>query len=850
MAGQTIAEGVVVVSADAKDIPRDVAEQINNGQGPIEESGRRSGSSLFKGFATFAVGATATIAATVGGLALGGGFSRALSIQDAQAKLRGLGHDTQAIAGIMDSSLASVRGTAFGLAAAATTSAGLVAAGVPLGDELTRRLKTVADTATIAGRSMEDVGLIFQSVAAKGKLQGDDLLQLMSSGVPVLQFLAKHLGITAEEVSDMVSKGEIDFQTFADAMEENLGGAALKSGETARGAWANVGASLSRLGELFAGPAVAGAPALFTSISGTVDGLTASLKPIAEDFGPKIVDYMGRIGSGIASIDFGAIGRGLAPFADIAPLIGGAILPMLSAFAGQIPIIGGLLPAISGPVGWLIGGIATLLTQSPALRDALGGAFSTLAGAIQPLLRTLSPLLDVFSMLAAAVGDLLAKAVSAFVPIAARLISIVAQVVGTILPSLLPLFDLFSQVLGQVGDALSPIVDAFIPVLATLMAAVIPIVTALTDALVGVLTPLLKLIDPFLDLITTILPPLMDLLTPFIEFMLRPLVFVLQLVADALTWVAEGIASMLGPAIEGLTDGLGGAGETVGGIFDWLWNSVLNPVFTAIGAAWDWLYNTVIMPVVTGIMLYVGLWAAAFQWLWDNAIGPVVGWIATGITWLWENAVMPVVNFISDGINLLGLAFQVFWTSYVQPAINAVGAGLNWVWSSIISPVFNAIGGAVDWVGSTIRGAFEGMASFIGDAFNAVLGVVRGPINAIIGLVNGAIDGLNSLSVTIPDWVPVTGGQTWGLNLPKIPYLARGTNDAPDAFIAGEKGPELITGARGATVRPYSATQDMLQRISAGGGKAEIKVDMTVVGDDPTLAGRKAARAIEKRLGI
>ena len=69
---------------------------------------------------------------------------------------------------------------------------------------------------------------------------------------------------------------------------------------------------------------------------------------------------------------------------------------------------------------------------------------------------------------------------------------------------------------------------------------------------------------------------------------------------------------------------------------------------------------------------------------------------------------------------------------------------------------------------------FGGIADFIGNAFQAALSVVRGPINGIIGLVNGAIQGVNSLSVTIPDWVPIVGGQTWGLNIPLIPYLATG----------------------------------------------------------------------------
>lgn len=51
---------------------------------------------------------------------------------------------------------------------------------------------------------------------------------------------------------------------------------------------------------------------------------------------------------------------------------------------------------------------------------------------------------------------------------------------------------------------------------------------------------------------------------------------------------------------------------------------------------------------------------------------------------------------------------------------------------------------------------------------------VRRPINALIDMINGVIGTLNGISVDIPDWVPVWGGNTFGLSLPRIPRLAEG----------------------------------------------------------------------------
>ena len=61
----------------------------------------------------------------------------------------------------------------------------------------------------------------------------------------------------------------------------------------------------------------------------------------------------------------------------------------------------------------------------------------------------------------------------------------------------------------------------------------------------------------------------------------------------------------------------------------------------------------------------------------------------------------------------------------------------------------------------------------------------------MIGLINKAIGALNGISVTIPDWVPVVGGNTFGINIPTIPMLASG-GFTDGVSIAGEAGMEAV----------------------------------------------------------
>ena len=248
--------------------------------------------------------------------------------------------------------------------------------------------------------------------------------------------------------------------------------------------------------------------------------------------------------------------------------------------------------------------------------------------------------------------------------------------------------------------------------------------------------------------------------------------------------------------------------NAIGTAWNWLWTTVLQPVFTAIGEVFNWIYNNIIMPIVTGIMIYVGLWAAVITWLWETVISPVFAAIGQAFNWIWANVISPVVDFISAGIRAAGDVFNWLYQNAVKPAFDGVAGAFNWVWRSIISPVADAISGAMRGVGDTVRDVFGGIGDFIGSAFQSALSVVRGPINGIISLVNSAIRGINQLKVTIPDWVPIVGGQTWGLNIPTIPMLAKGgVITGSGSVLVGEKGPEILNLGRGASVVPLDRAQ-------------------------------------------
>lgn len=276
--------GYISIVPEVSKITPGIAKALEASEATAAVKGNSLGEKLSGGVGkAFKTGALATGAAAGGLLAtsFAKGMGRLTSIENAQAKLSGLGNSAETVSSVMDSALAAVKGTAHGMGEAATTAASMVAAGIKPGKELEQVLKTVGDTATIAGRQMDDVGLIFGSIAARGKLQGDDMLQLMSSGIPVLQLLAEETGKTSAEISDMVSKGQIDFATFERAMREGVGGAALDAGNTFQGATANFGAALGRLGATGLTPFFDLTKQGLGAATSAVDALEGKLKPVA-----------------------------------------------------------------------------------------------------------------------------------------------------------------------------------------------------------------------------------------------------------------------------------------------------------------------------------------------------------------------------------------------------------------------------------------------------------------------------------------------------------------------------------------------------------------------------------------
>lgn len=482
MAESSIGVVYIEVAPSGKDFGKKLEGDITQAADNVAKTGGTSILSKFGGafgkIGKIGLGAIGTIAGGITALAAKGGFQRALNIENAQAKLKGLGHDSKSVSEIMNNALASVKGTAFGLGDAATVAATLSAAGIKSGDQMTNVLKTVADTAQISGRSLTDIGTIFSSVAARGKLQGDDMLQLMSSGVPVLQLLAKHLGKTSEEVSDMVSKGQIDFQTFADSMQEGLGGAALAAGDTFQGALANVKAALGRLGE---GPGKLALESLrkaFNAAIPAIDALSGQLTPFLDKLNGQLDPYIDkaiglieRFANGLqdGSITIqdivGQVGQLAGAFALFAG-VGGNVDKITNVFDTLGKIGDGGFGQLTGKLKQMPGQLQSSLTGlhqfksyfNKDLRDALAVDGDPFANALNRITQGTDRLTGPFKSFGSKIaGTDIGQSVTAW---GSKLTSGFTALAGKVKTAATPALSGLGDIFGGLGDIVGPKVQA------------------------------------------------------------------------------------------------------------------------------------------------------------------------------------------------------------------------------------------------------------------------------------------------------------------------------------------------------------------------------------------------------
>ena len=184
----------------------------------------------------------------------------------------------------------------------------------------------------------------------------------------------------------------------------------------------------------------------------------------------------------------------------------------------------------------------------------------------------------------------------------------------------------------------------------------------------------------------------------------------------------------------------------------------------------------IIIAVAAAIALLYQNWDTVKAWLVN--FGNTVNQIWTNFS----NMVGNAITAIGQKFPLLGAYLQGWWES-IQAAVDNVKA----IFQNIIDFISNVFSG--NW-----SAAWQNIVNIFGNLFGMIVNLAKAPINGVISAINWVLSKINSISVTIPDWVPGVGGKTLGFNIPTIPQLAEGgVATSPTLAEIGEGGePEAV----------------------------------------------------------
>lgn len=338
--------------------------------------------------------------------------------------------------------------------------------------------------------------------------------------------------------------------------------------------------------------------------------------------------------------------------------------------------------------------------------------------------------------------------------------------------------------------AISDLIPAFLNLLAGALDVINPILEVFIDLGKWLWEEFLQPIAAWTGgVIVDVLNGLADVLSAIGDWLSehKPIVetFAIVLGSLALAWGLVSGALAIASAVSAIWSGVSYAASVATTAFGLAISFLTSPItlaILAIGAI-----------IAIGILLYKNwdfIKEKAIE-IWNN--------IQTTISQTWTNVkskTSEAWNYVKEKFNQfktwLGNVFATDWSKRFGAFGDILNGFLKNV-KNIFDSVKRVFSGIIDFVAGVFTGdwkrAWQGLVDIFGGIMNGLGAVIKAPLNAVISLINAAIGSLNKISVDIPDWVPGVGGQKFGVNIPKIPMLARGGMiGSPTLAMIGEAG--------------------------------------------------------------
>lgn len=517
--------------------------------------------------------------------------------------------------------------------------------------------------------------------------------------------------------------------------------------------------------------------------------------------------------------------------------LNGQLTLLKSALEGAAITIGDkLLPYIKSAVTW----VQKATDWFNGLSDAQVNTIMKIAGVVAAI----GPAIMIFGKLTSGIGQavLTFGKISGAIAKAGGVLGLITSPAGIVIGVLAGVaaaafliiknWDKVKPAVMKVKDAFTSVMPSIKQTIANAISAAMPIITTLVKTFKDIIPKAINVAKTVIAAITPVIKTVVNTVSAIIPIIAKTFV---------------SVAQKLTPAVKTIANVVKAAIPIIGKLF---------------AAAFTFVGNTItkVMPYINRIAKVIGS-VLVFA---VKAVSPVVQKMASTFSIVFTsvfNIVSKIVNKLKPVFNGIGIVIKAVMavvkteiTTAFRIAANVIESAAGSI-KQVISGITKVFNGILDFISgvftSNWKKAWEGVKNIFGGCFEALAGLCKVPINAVIGLINSAIEGINSISVDIPDGIPLVGGKHIGFSIPKIPALAKGTpNWLGGLAQINEKGGEIVDLPKGSRVYPHDesvsiaknmsnaklATLDRrLAKVEAGkdkdGGKKEVNINIPKLAD-------------------
>lgn len=409
----------------------------------------------------------AVLLASAGSFGIGQFVLLARDLETAQARMAALAGSTDQARKILGELYNFTLGKPIAFPDAAKAAQTLMGYGVAT-DQVVDAMKTLSAFSIVNGADMGMLALAYGQVNAKGRLMGQEIIQLTNNFVPVSQVIAKHFNVSLQEAQALMEDGKVSAADFNAAMANFLPADAIeRQSNTFKNRLISLQGQIRAFGLALIGVKVDPAlglvvepGGLFDRLSNFIPKITASLKEMK----PRVqeaMDFILRNGDTIKAI---IVGLATAYTAAKVAAIGFAI----AATANPVTLIAAAITALIGVLGFLqarFGILNPLINAMKAawdfLRPSIMALWNTISQSLLPALQhlweVLSPILmPVLKLVAAVIGGIVVGQIW----VAINVIRVIAQAVSTLIGWFANLIGWGRNLAGALGSAFASARDA------------------------------------------------------------------------------------------------------------------------------------------------------------------------------------------------------------------------------------------------------------------------------------------------------------------------------------------------------------------------------------------------------